>query len=410
MKPSFAEALRVWLKVGVLGFGGPAGQIALLHREVVERRGWFDEARFQHALSFCLLLPGPEAQQLATYLGWLLHGVRGGLAAGLLFVLPGFAVIVALSAAYVTIGDVPDAQAVMLGVKAAVVGILLQALIRVASRSLTGWPVAAVAGVAFVAMTLFAAPFPLVVIAAGLLGFVLAPRGEAAEKAAPVKWGPTLVSVLVWTAVWLVPLVGIGLAFGPHSSLAQMGGFFSRLAAFSFGGAYAALAYAKDAAVNVFGWLDADQMLDGLGLAETTPGPLILVLVYVGFVGGWNTAPVGLSWLWAVVGSLVAGWAIFAPSFLWIFAGAPHVERLRSSARLSGALRFVGAAVVGVIASLGVWFAGRLLIGEEGALEIPAAGLTALGLIATFGLRWGVLRTLALCAFAGWAWGRLGLA
>lgn len=412
MTPSFAEALLVWLKVGVLGFGGPAGQIALLHREVVERRGWFDEARFQHALSFCLLLPGPEAQQLATYLGWLMHGVRGGLAAGLLFILPGFAVIVALSAAYVLFGQVPDVQAVMLGAKAAVVAVLLQALLRVAGRTLKGSAEAAAAAAAFVAMTVFAAPFPLVVLAAGLLGFALA-RGAAeaeAPAAAPVDWGASLRSVLAWSAIWLLPLVLVGLLFGADSSPARMGGFFSRLAIFSFGGAYAALAYAKDAAVEVYGWLTSTQMLDGLGLAETTPGPLILVLVYVGFVGGWTTAPAGLEWLWALTGAGVAAWAIFAPSFLWIFAGAPHVERLRSSPRLGGALRFVGAAVVGVIASLAVWFVGRLLIGEDGALQPAAAALTGLGLAATFGLRWGVLRTLALCAAAGWALGRLGLA
>jgi len=422
--PSFRQALPVWLKVGLLGFGGPAGQIALLHREVVDRRGWIDEARFQHALSFCMLLPGPEAQQLATYLGWLMHGVRGGLAAGLLFVLPGFALIVALSAAYVTLGQAPAFQAAMLGVKAAVVAIVLQAVVRVAKKSLKSRALALVAAFAFVAMALFEAPFPLVVLAAGLAGALLARgRGEGPAPAAPADWRATGRAVLVWGAAWLVPVALVALAFGPDSPVGRMGLFFSWTSVVTFGGAYAVLAYVAQAAVERFGWLSAGQMLDGLGLAETTPGPLILVLVFTAFVGAWQAAPEGWAWGWALAASTVTGWAIFAPSFLWIFAGAPHVERLRNAARLTGALRWVSAAVVGVIASLGWWFALRLLFAEQApwgpfgwtgpalpSFRPAAAALVALAMVATFGLRLGVVWTILLCAAAGWALGAVGLA
>jgi len=422
--PSLRQALPVWLKIGLLGFGGPAGQIALLHREVVDRRGWIDEGRFQHALSFCMLLPGPEAQQLATYLGWLMHGVRGGLAAGLLFVLPGFLLIVGLSAVYVTLGQAPAFQAAMLGVKAAVVAIVLQAVVRVAKKSLKSRALALVAALAFVAMALFEAPFPLVVLTAGVVGALVA-RGNAptAEPRARPDWGATRKAVLLWGAAWLVPVAAVALAFGPESPVGRMGLFFSWTSLVTFGGAYAVLAYVAQAAVERFGWLTAGQMLDGLGLAETTPGPLILVLVFTAFVGAWQAAPEGWTWTWALAASAVTGWAIFAPSFLWIFAGAPHVERLRNAARLTGALRWVSAAVVGVIASLGWWFALRLLFAEQGAWglfgwSVPdpasfrpaAAALVALALVGTFGLRLGVVWTILLCGAAGWALGAAGLA
>ena len=412
--PTFTEALKVWLKIGCLGFGGPAGQIALLHREVVDRRGWVDDARFQHALSFCMLLPGPEAQQLATYLGWVLHGVRGGLAAGLLFVLPGLAVMIGLSAAYVQFGSAPEAQAVLLGLKAAVVALVLEALLRIGRRSLKTPIAMTTAALALLAMLLLRVPFPLVVLAAGLVGAVRgAPTTGGEDAAAPgVPHARTARTVLVWSCVWLAPVLIALVALGPQSTLARMGLFFSQAALVTFGGAYAVLAYVAQAAVSDFGWLEPGQMLDGLGLAETTPGPLILVLVFVGFVGAFQNAPEGWAWAAAVGAALLTAWVTFAPSFLWIFAGAPYVERLRRSRRLTGALALVGAAVTGVIAHLSLWFALHLLFARTttlaaGPLAVeapvlasvswPAVGLVLLGCVSVFVLRRGVFVTLALC-------------
>ena len=426
MTPTFREALGVWFKVGCLGFGGPAGQIALLHREVVERRGWVDEDRFAHALSFCMLLPGPEAQQLATYLGWRMHGVRGGLAAGLLFVLPGLLLIIGLSALYVALGATPEAQALLLGLKAAVVALVLEALLRIGRRSLKGPGLAAVAGVAFVAVVL-GAPFPLVVAAAALIGAVLPGRGEPVEgeeEPAAVRLGQTLRTALLWALVWLAPVVLAVALFGPGSTLGRMGVFFSGAALVTFGGAYAVLAYVAQAAVQDFGWLTPPQMLDGLGLAETTPGPLILVLVFVGFVGAHAAAPPEAAWAWAVMASLLTAWATFAPSFLWIFVGAPYLERLRRARRPAAALRWVSAAVTGVIAQLALWFALHLMFGDTRVLGMgpirletpelasvswPAVALTLLACVAAFVFRLGVASLLALCLGAGFALSFAGL-
>jgi chromate transporter len=416
--PSFREALGVWLKIGFLGFGGPAGQIALLHKEVVERRGWIDDDRFQHALSFCMLLPGPEAQQLATYLGWLLHGVRGGVTAGLLFVLPGLALLIGLSALYVVAGAQPQAQAVLLGLKAAVVALVLEALLRIGRRSLKSRAAVATAILALAAMLFFQAPFPLVVLAAGVAGALIgrgAPAPANAPPEAPVRFARTVRSVLVWGAIWLAPVALVFVLLGPESPVARMGVFFSQAALVTFGGAYAVLAYVAQAAVEGFGWLTPGQMLDGLGLAETTPGPLILVLVFVGFVGAFQTAPEGWAWASAFGAALLTAWATFAPSFLWIFAGAPYVERLRHARRLAGALALVGAAVTGVIAHLALWFALHLMFARTevlaaGPLRIeapvlaslvwPAALLVSLGCVLVFVLHRGVFTTLGVCIAA----------
>lgn len=424
--PSFREAFGVWARIGCLGFGGPAGQIALLHREVVERRGWLDEERFRHALGFCMLLPGPEAQQLATYVGWLMHGVRGGLAAGLMFVLPGFAVIVALSWLYAAFGTLPDVAAVFLGVKAAVVAIVLQALLRLGRKGLTDRLSLALAGAAFFSLAVLNLPFPMVVLAAGVIGAVAA-RGNGGPVAGSREPGlarRTLLTAVVWTAAWLVPVAAVVAGFGADSVVARMGVFFAQAAAVTFGGAYAVLAYVAQA-VEQAGWLAHGQMLDGLGLAETTPGPLILVLVFVGFVGAWQAAPPGLEAVWALAAAGITAWAIFAPSFLWIFAGAPHMERLRSAARLTGALGGVSAAVVGVVASLALWFALRLLFAETAQARlgpIPVdwpelasfqpvtAALVALACALALPARLGVPPLLAVMALAGWTAGRLGLA
>jgi chromate transporter len=412
--PSLRDAWPVWLKVGLLGFGGPAGQIALLHREVVERRRWVEEDRFQHALGFCMLLPGPEAQQLATYLGWLMHGVRGGVVAGLLFVLPGFVVMVALSALYVGFGEAPAVASAMLGIKAAVVALILQALMRVGRRSLRAWPTILVAVLAFAAMTFAHVAFPLVILAAGCAGALFAPPvTEAPPQTVAVAPGATVRTVATWLAVWLGPLGLLAFVLGPQAPVVVMSLFFGQLAVISFGGAYAALAYVAQAAVGGFHWLTSGQMLDGLGLAETTPGPLILTFVFVAFVGAWQAAPDGAGWGPALLAAVATAWAIFAPSFLWIFAGAPYVERLRHARRVGSALRLISAAVVGVIGTLAFWFAGRLLFSTPEALagfQPLAAGLVVLALGLVMGLRVGVLTTVAIMAVTGLVSGLVGLA
>ena len=421
-RPTFREAFWVWLKVGCLGFGGPAGQIALLHKEVVEQRGWIDEARFAHALSFCMLLPGPEAQQLATWLGWRLHGVRGGIAAGLLFVLPGLLVMLGLSALYVTHGRETWAGPALLGLKAAVVALVLQAVIRMGGRAIRGAAGWWSAGLAFLALTATGLPFPLIILAAGAAGWALGggPVVEAEPDAVGAR--PAWRTALICLAVWLAP-VALVLALAPGSALARMGGVFSTLAVVSFGGAYAALAYVGQAA-STLGWLTPTQMLDGLGLAETTPGPLVLVFVFVGFVGGYQTAPAEWAWLAAVAGGLMAAWTTFAPSFLWIFAGGPLVERLRAKPRPARALALVSAAAVGVIANLAVWFALHLLfrVGEvktwgplhvelpdAASLDLGALGLTGLACGLVLALRMPVLAVVAVMVIAGLALGAIGL-
>jgi chromate transporter len=420
-QPSFREAFWVWLKVGCLGFGGPAGQIALLHREVVERRDWIDEARFAHALSFCMLLPGPEAQQLATWLGWRLHGVRGGIAAGLLFVLPGLLVMLGLSALYVAHGRSAWAGPALLGLKAAVVALVLQALVRMGGRAIKGAAGGWAAGLAFLALTFTVLPFPLIILAAGAVGWALGggrAETEGAEPAMRIPWRTALVCL----AVWLTPVL-LALAIAPGSTLARMGGVFSVLAVVSFGGAYAALAYLGQAA-GAFGWLSPGQMLDGLGLAETTPGPLVLVFVFVGFVGAYQTAPPEWTWIAGLAGGLMAAWTTFAPSFLWIFAGGSLIERLRTRPRPARALALVSAAAVGVIANLAVWFTIHLLfragavhawgplraeLPDLASLNLPAVGLTVLACGLVFALRAPILAVVGVMVAAGLALGTIGL-
>jgi chromate transporter len=421
--PSFREAFWVWLKVGCLGFGGPAGQIALLHREVVERRAWIDEARFAHALSFCMLLPGPEAQQLATWLGWRLHGVRGGIAAGLLFVAPGLAVMLGLSALYVVHGRSAWAGPALLGLKAAVVALVLQALIRMGGRAIKGAAGWWAAGLAFAALTFTSLPFPLIILLAGAVGWALGGGKAEREGSEPSAMRMPWRTALVCLAVWLAPVL-LALVCAPGSALAKMGGVFSVLAVVSFGGAYAALAYLGQAA-STFGWLAPGQMLDGLGLAETTPGPLVLVFLFVGFVGAYQTAPPEWAWIAGLAGGLMAAWTTFAPSFLWIFAGGPFIERLRSRPRPARALALVSAAAVGVIANLAVWFTVHLLfrtgdarawglfhaeLPDVSSLNLTAVGLTALACGLVFALRAPILAVVGAMVAAGLALGAVGLA
>ncbi len=415
---STRELVSVFGRIGLLSFGGPAGQIALMHRELVEERQWLDEARFLHALNFCMLLPGPEAMQLATYAGWLKRGVTGGLIAGLLFVLPGFAVMLALSAAYLAYGDVPAAEGVLLGLKAAVLAIVVQALVRVAGRALKTWLAWVLAPAAFLAIAFLHLPFPLIVLGAGLVGLLSSllrrDRTEAVVPVDEVERGVGgLKAVFIWCAIWLLPLAAMTALFpGPFADMAV---FFSKAAVVTFGGAYAVLAYVGQQAVEVHGWLMPGDMLAGLGLAETTPGPLILVLVFVGFLGGarsWAELPIA----GGLTGGVVALFFTFAPCFLWIFAGAPHVERLRGVRWLADALAAITAAVVGVIANLAVWFALHVLftdVGEvrAGPLHVPTVNVFSMDMaalvialaagVALIGFRIGLLKVLAGAVVAG---------
>ncbi len=428
--PTLREAARVWARIGCLSFGGPAAQIALLHREAVELRAWVSDRRFLHALNFCTLLPGPEAMQLAAYLGWLMHGVRGGLVAGLLFILPGAAVMLGLSLLYAGYGAVPGVAAAFFGLKCAVLVLVADALRRVARRALLTRAAWGVAAAAFAALWAFGVPFPAVVLAAGLLGWAApgAFRGAvggaagdgpvaaldavlAADPGRPARMavGARRAGLLA-LAAWLAP---VALLWWRGGVLGAVAAFFSKLAAVTFGGAYAVLAYAAQDVVGVRGWLTPGQMLDGLGLAETTPGPLILVLQFVGFLAGHQS---GGAWL-GVAAAAVTLWATFVPCFAWVFLGAPFIERLQANRALTGALSAVTAAVVGVIANLALWFAlhtlfaGYLAVRAWGLrLDVPVPGsldVAALGLAAAAGVallrRVEVVPVLAGCALAGLA-------
>ena len=418
-RPTFSEAIAVWARIGLLSFGGPAGQIALMHKEIVDDHKWLTEQQFLNALNFCMLLPGPEAMQLATYSGWRLHGVKGGLAAGLLFVLPGAVVVLALSFIYAALGNVPAVEAVFLGVKAAVLVIVVEALLRIAKRALKRRADWGIALASFIAIFFFDAPFPLIILAAALIGYTLGSNNAPSESAGdmPVPFTRTAATLALWLGIWLVPLGAIALALGPDHVLAQTGLFFSKLAVVTFGGAYAVLAYMAQQAVETYGWLSAGEMLDGLGLAETTPGPLILVTEFVGTLAAYRSGD-GPPWAMGLAGAGVTLWATFAPCFAWIFAGAPYVERIGSNARLSGALAGVTAAVVGVILNLALWFALHVLFARVtpvalGPLRLWTPDLAtfdwqagALSVLAALLLLWrhmGVISVLAICAGLGLA-------
>lgn len=417
--PSFAEAVRAWARIGVLSFGGPAAQIALMHRVVVEEKRWLSEQRYLHALSFCMLLPGPEAMQLATYAGWRLHGVFGGLAAGLLFVLPGALVVLALAAVYAAFGAVPLVAALFLGVKAAVLAIVLEALLRISRRALKRRLDWALAAASFVAIFFLGLPFPLIVAAAALAGAMAATRTDASEAAvAPsASAGRSARDAALWLAIWLTPLLALSAMPGAAAEmLAALGWFFSKLAVVTFGGAYAVLAYMGQEVVAERGWLDAAQMIDALGLAETTPGPLILVTEFVGFLAAYQHGDGSAmlpAWLLGVLGALTALWATFAPCFLWIFVGAPYVEWLNARPRLRAALAGVIAAVVGVIANLALWFALHVFFAsvtlrevgplslwtpELATLDLRAVGLAAISAVLLLRLHWSAPAALGAAA------------
>lgn len=412
-KPSLGEAVRAWARIGVLSFGGPAGQIALMHRILVDEKRWIDERRFLTGLNFCMLLPGPEAMQLATYIGWRLHGTAGGLIAGLLFVLPGALLMLALALAYAAFGSVPLAEAVFLGVKAAVLAIVLEALLRVAKKALHAPLDWAIAAAAFIAIFFLAVPFPLVVLAAAAVGFLRmrgAPAAASQAEGEPIAFAATLRTIAIWSAVWILPLLAVAAAFESDHVLAQLAWLFSKLAMVTFGGAYAVLSYLASEAVETYRWLTPGEMLDALGLAETTPGPLILVTEFVGVLAAYREGG-GSPVLMGVLGALVTLWATFAPCFLWIFAGAPYIERLNAIPALRSALAAITSAVVGVILNLTVWFAMHVLFAridrlhagpasfewpQLDSLRLDAAALAVLAAGLLFVFHRGIATTLAI--------------
>ncbi|WP_112312944.1 chromate efflux transporter [Pseudogemmobacter bohemicus] len=446
--PTIGEAARVWARIAALSFGGPAGQIAVMHRVLVEEKKWLGDGRFLHALNFCMLLPGPEAQQLATYIGWLMHGVRGALIAGGLFILPGMLAIMGLSWIYAVWGEVGFVVALFFGLKAAVLAIVLQAVVRVGRRALKNNAMRGIAAASFIAIFAFGAPFPLIVAVAAMIGWAGAKAGLAAfvgggEHGAagkahvadaetllgeevllpPAARAGALRAGLAMIALWLVP-VGVLVMLAPGSVFTDIATYFSKLALLTFGGAYAVLAWVAQEAVGTYGWLEPGEMLDGLGMAETTPGPLIMVLQFVGFMGAMREAGWAAPLLAGTVGGLVATWVTFAPCFAWIFLGAPFMEGVRANRALSAALSAVTAAVVGVILNLALWFAIHVIwrqvadvqagpvslqLPVMGSIDWMAAALSALALIAVFRLKIGMVQVLAGAAFAGMALHLVGL-
>src|SRR5438067_4269917 len=444
---SLSEAFRVWLRVAALSFGGPAGQIAVMHRIIVDEKKWVGESRFLHALSYCMLLPGPEAHQLAIYIGWLMHRWPGAIVAGGLFVAPGIISIMALSYIYAAFGAVPAVAALFFGLKAAVLAIVLQAVHRVGSRALKSRAMLVLASVAFICIFFLGVPFPLIVLAAGIIGFVGARSGSSAFQVGehspggkadgaaesllgeelPEHARPTVARALrvsaIWLSLWLVPVIAIIAVLGVDHTFSEIGGFFSKMAVVTFGGAYAVLAYMAQQAVETYGWLRPGEMLDGLGMAETTPGPLIMVVQFVGFMAAYRDPGALPPLLAGTLGGLLATWTTFVPCFLWIGLGAPFIERLRDNKALTGALAGITAAVVGVILNLAIWFALHTwfrdtfsLRGYGVGFDMPvlaslspwALALSVAALVAILRFKAGTMQTLAAASAAGIALYLLG--
>ncbi len=448
--PTLSEATRIWARIGLLSFGGPAGQIALMHRILVEEQRWLGERRFLHALNYCMLLPGPEAMQLAVYIGWLMHRTLGGIIAGVLFVLPGVVAIMALSWIYALYGDVGPVEALFFGLKAAVLAIVVQAVIRIGRRALKNGAMIAIATASFLAIFGFAVPFPLIILAAGLVGFFGARAdlpafrdsgghgklgrfqvddadsllGAETPEHTQVNRGWAMRISLVFLLLWLAPVALLFAVLGPAHVFSQIAGFFSVMAVVTFGGAYAVLAYVAQEAVQNYGWLAPGEMLDGLGMAETTPGPLIMVTQFVGFMGALREATGLPPLMAATLGGLLTTWVTFTPCFLWIFLGAPYIEGLRDNKVLTAALTAITAAVVGVILNLATWFGLHVIFDEVGtmtsfgldldvpvwsSLNLAAAVLVVAALVAVFRFGYGAVTVLACCAFAGMALAVTGL-
>ncbi len=436
---TFREAVKVYLHIALNSFGGPAGQIAVMHKVFVEEKKWLSENRFLHALNYCMLLPGPEAQQLATYVGWLLHGTKGGLASGLLFILPGFIALLILSIVYALFQQTTLLEALLFGIKAAVLALVLEAVQRISKRALKNRTMYFIAALAFIAIFFFAVPFPFIIIGAGLIGFIggrLAPetfqviKGQADKDVSDEGFvitdtiasqvhpslGKTLQTTFLWLIIWLLPFALLWLALDSQHVFVQLASFFSRAALVTFGGAYSVLAYVAQQAVEVFGWLQPEEMLVGLSMAETTPGPLIMVNQFVGFMGAYRFSSTMNPVFSGVIGSIITVWATFAPCFLFIFVGAPYIESLRQNKLLSSTLSAITAAVVGVILNLAIWFALHVIfdtvndvrvgwlhltIPDWSTLNVPAFLLSILAFVLTFRLHLGMLKTLGICAGLG---------
>lgn len=439
---SLAEAFRVWLRVALLSFGGPAGQIAVMHRIVVDEKRWISEARFLHALNYCMLLPGPEAQQLATYIGWLLNRTAGGLIAGILFIAPGAIVILVLSVLYAGYQDLKPVEAVFFGIKAAVLAVVIEAVLKIARRALKNAAMAAIAAAGFVGIFFFAIPFPLIVLGAALIGVIgyrlrpgaFSPAGVAADASgeaidnALMNGGLTHIQpsaartfrvLAVCLTLWIGPLVALYAMLGPTHVFYQESLFFSKMAVVTFGGAYAVLAYVAQQAVDNFGWLEPGEMLDGLGMAETTPGPLIMVLQFVGFLAAYRNPGTLDPMTAGAIGAALTTWMTFVPCFLWIFLGGPYVEKLRGNRLLSAALSAITAAVVGVVLNLAIWFSLQVIFAEvdertigilrlyvpaPDSIDWAALAIAVGALVATLRFGIGMIPTLLVCAAVGAAW------
>ena len=435
--PSFSEAFQVWVKIALYSFGGPAGQIAVMHKFVVEEKKWLGENRFLHALNYCMLLPGPEAQQLVTYIGWLLHGTRGGIVAGTLFVLPGFIAILLLSLLYALWKEVTFVEGLFYGIKPAVLAIVIGAVIKIGKKALKNEVMIGIAVLAFVAIYFFKVGFPIIVLTAGFIGFLggkiwenkfLVIKGHADKKEGEAGSAdhivqfqkPTILrtvrTAFFWLVLWLAPILLVTLLFGTEHIFTKQGIFFSQSALVTFGGAYSVLAYISQKAVETYGWLHPGEMLDGLGMAETTPGPLIQVVQFVGFMGAFRHAAPFDPVVAGILASLLVTWVTFLPSFLFIFTGAPYIEYLRGNKSLTTALSAITAAVVGVILNLGVWFSLQTMFGQVGALkwgplhlplpvwntfDVGSIFITLVAVFLFFKLKWNMLKMLATCALIG---------
>ena len=429
--PSFGEAFRFWVKLGFISFGGPTGQIAIMQTELVEKKRWISQSRFLHALNYCMLLPGPEAQQLATYIGWLLHKTWGGIVAGAFFVIPSIFILWALSYIYAAFGNIPWIASIFYGLKPAVMAIVAVAVIRIGRKALKNEVMWTIAALAFVAIFFFKAPFPVIILSAGLIGFlggyfwkskfnVVSGHGKSGnssvlddETESPPHTQPSLPRAIrvtvVWLLLWLAPITLVGLWLGWDHTLFKEGVFFSKAAVVTFGGAYAVLPYVAQQALFHYGWLKPGQMMDGLGLAETTPGPLIMVLQFVGFMGAWQH-PGSLSPILAgTIGALLTTWVTFTPCFLWIFLGGPYIEKLRGNIRLTTALSAITAAVVGVVMNLAVWFAINALFPGHGAVDWFAVVISAVAFVGMLRWKWDIIPVVLSAGALGIAGHILGI-
>lgn len=421
--PTFKEAFRFWVRLGFISFGGPAGQIAIMHSELVERKRWISEVRFLHALNYCMLLPGPEAQQLAIYVGWLLHRTWGGIVAGIFFVIPSIFILIGLSWAYVSFGTVPAIAAMFYGLKAAVVGIVVSAVIRIGQKALKNEVMFSLAAIAFISLYFFKIPFPAIIISAGLIGLaggslwpkkfcvikgnsnnagkeVISDDQPPPEHTIP-NWTWTVKVLAVCLALWIIPLILLALWRGQSDLFYKQGIFFSKAAMVTFGGAYSVLPYIAQAAVERFHWLRPDQMIDGLGLGETTPGPLIMVVAFIGYVGAWTNAVGLMPAISGIIGGLIATYFTFLPCFLWIFMGAPHIEQIRGNIRLGSALSAITAAVVGVVLNLAVYFGRYVFFPETAPFDLMAFAIATVAFVGLLKFGWDIIYVVLGGAGAG---------